>query len=86
MQSVHKLLHRTKSDFLEIKNYNYNYFNPVVDCKHSEWEEWITCSKSCGTGSKSRTRQIVNKASNGGNDCNSTIETADCNVDSCPGK
>ena len=67
------------------KPMEHSIFLIVVDCKYSDWEEWNTCSQSCDKGFKSRARQILVKASNGGIDCNSTIEATACNTDPCPG-
>ena len=54
----------------------------------SAWGEYSTCTKTCGTGQKSRTRTCTNPApSGGGSTCpGSTSEMTDCNISSCPGK
>ena len=76
----------TKCYIAAINNDQQNIlFLTLVDCKHSDWEEWGTCNKSCGNGSKSRNRRILVKAANGGIDCNSTTETTVCNIDPCSG-
>ena len=53
----------------------------------SEWGEYSSCTQTCGTGSKSRTRTCTNPApSGGGSKCvGSSSETADCNSNTCPG-
>ena len=33
-----------------------------VNCKHSKWSAWGKCSKTCGGGTKSKTRKITQKA------------------------
>jgi len=50
------------------------------------WTSWTTCTKSCGTGSRSRTRQCNNPAPiNGGNTCSgASSETSACNAHCCP--
>ena len=52
----------------------------------TNWNEWITCSKSCGGGSKSRNRNILAQQEFGGTKCNSTIDTTECNTTPCPGE
>jgi len=52
----------------------------------SEWSAYSTCSKSCGGGSKKRTRSCTNPApANGGADCNgATVDEVECGTDLCP--
>ena len=52
----------------------------------NEWLEWNTCTKSCGTGSKSRVRSISVEPAFEGRKCGSKIDTTDCNTNLCPGK
>jgi len=40
-----------------------------VDCSVSDWSEWTTCTKSCGGGLQSRSRQVMRPAANGGASC-----------------
>ena len=40
-----------------------------VDCEMSRWGVWSSCSASCGTGQRSRTRTVVREAANWGNKC-----------------
>ena len=56
-----------------------------INCTVSLWEAWNECSKSCGTGSRLRSRQIVVEAANGGKSCDATVESADCNTNPCQG-
>ncbi|CAD5123995.1 DgyrCDS12301 [Dimorphilus gyrociliatus] len=56
---------------------------------HGQWGTWegfSKCTKSCGSGKKSRTRSCVNPApSNGGQACQgSATETQSCNEEPCP--
>ncbi|OII77835.1 thrombospondin type 1 domain-containing protein [Cryptosporidium andersoni] len=53
-----------------------------MDCTLSEWNEWSTCSKTCGSGSKSRTRTILNKP-NDGLQCGHLREFQSCNEFQC---
>jgi hypothetical protein len=55
-----------------------------VNCKHSAWSAWGKCSKTCGSGTKSKTRTITQKAANGGKKCENTKTTAACNTKACP--
>ena len=60
--------------------------NPLVDC---EWEKWNVgeCSKTCGGGNRTNTREINITAAHGGDECSGprTI-TERCNTNQCPGK
>jgi hypothetical protein len=57
----------------------------AVDCVWGEYDEWSTCSATCGGGSKTRTRAEAITASNGGAPCiGSATETGPCNPDECP--
>jgi len=49
------------------------------------WSAWATCSKSCGTGSQTRTRLCNSPApSNGGAACaGSASESQACNTQTC---
>ena len=60
----------------------------VVVGEWSAWSTYSTCSSTCGTGSKSRTRNCTNPSPmNGGADCSGDInEIADCNTELCPGE
>lgn len=52
------------------------------------WEDWGTCSTTCGVGTQSRSRTCTNPApSNGGADCSGNAsEPQACNLTACPGK
>ncbi|XP_026503553.1 thrombospondin type-1 domain-containing protein 7B [Terrapene carolina triunguis] len=39
------------------------------DCKLSDWSSWATCSSSCGTGMKIRSKWLKEKPYNGGRPC-----------------
>ena len=57
-----------------------------VDCL---WNEWVVrdCSKSCGGGLTTKTREPLVNAAHGGVNCTGDhIVSESCNVDECPGK
>jgi hypothetical protein len=55
-----------------------------VDCLVNAWTAYGPCSKTCGTGSQTRTRTIARAAQNGGVICPPLSEFQDCNPDACP--
>ncbi|OWF44660.1 Hemicentin-1 [Mizuhopecten yessoensis] len=57
-----------------------------IDGGWGAYGSWGSCSKSCGTGSRSKTRQCNNPApANNGADCSgSTTSTDSCNTHACP--
>eukprot|EP01001_Neometanema_parovale_P009758 NODE_5_length_5289_cov_242.816492_g4_i0.p1 GENE.NODE_5_length_5289_cov_242.816492_g4_i0~~NODE_5_length_5289_cov_242.816492_g4_i0.p1 ORF type:complete len:1679 (-),score=414.19 NODE_5_length_5289_cov_242.816492_g4_i0:253-5238(-) len=57
-----------------------------VDCEGA-WGEYTACSKSCGTGSRSRSYKVFTEAAHGGKECakeNNFLETSPCNSEDCP--
>jgi len=54
-----------------------------IDCKMDDWSPFGKCSKECGGGVMTRSRNIVNGAKNGGEACAETSETQMCNTLSC---
>ena len=55
-----------------------------IDCEWGKYGDWSSCSKTCGGGDKSRSRSILNQASNGGKDCEGEVtETTTCNNHAC---
>eukprot|EP00397_Hematodinium_sp_SG-2012_P048046 GEMP01054883.1.p1 GENE.GEMP01054883.1~~GEMP01054883.1.p1 ORF type:complete len:285 (+),score=29.30 GEMP01054883.1:56-910(+) len=76
----------------ELENGNYRVgsgkFKYCLPCVHGEWSSWGpygACSKTCGGGTKRRTRECTNPApSNGGSDCSgSGTENRSCNTEAC---
>ena len=56
-----------------------------VDCEVEDWSEWSDCSATCGGGTKTRGRGVVQAAENGGAVCPALEEKEPCNTDQCPG-
>uniref|UniRef100_A0A7S4VRZ9 Spondin-like TSP1 domain-containing protein n=1 Tax=Alexandrium monilatum TaxID=311494 RepID=A0A7S4VRZ9_9DINO len=56
-------------------------------CILSDWEEWTSCSVSCGVGRHTRMRRIMSGASDGGEPCEDvTLETKVCSAQDCEGQ
>ena len=52
----------------------------------SEWGAWSQCSKTCGPGSQTGSRNVAQNPLNGGTSCPSeTTMTRDCNENPCKG-
>ena len=66
---------------------NFNILLFSVNGGVGEWSGWSSCSKECGTGTKTTTRSCDNPApANGGSDCTESLsESQDCNTHPCPG-
>jgi hypothetical protein len=54
-----------------------------IHCHASAFSAWTTCTKSCGTGSQTRTRSIITHADHGGYVCPYLAETRNCNANAC---
>jgi len=54
-----------------------------TDCVVNPWSAWDTCSRSCGTGFRTRKRAVV-QPSLGGALCPMALETRLCNETPCP--
>lgn len=48
--------------------------NIPKSCVIGSWEKWTECSVSCGGGHRSRVRQVLSPAANGGEACNAALE------------
>jgi len=73
-------------------------YRKKLDCKVSDWGEWSTCSRSCGGGTKSRTRAPMKQTPCGlASGCDQAwgvgalacsaieqVQDADCNPLGCP--
>mmetsp|Transcript_40498 Transcript_40498/g.128156 ORF Transcript_40498/g.128156 Transcript_40498/m.128156 type:complete len:1542 (-) Transcript_40498:50-4675(-) len=57
-----------------------------VPCQFAPWQEWTSCSATCGSGRHTRMRRIDIESANGGATCNDAVlEAKICSVSVCPG-
>ena len=57
----------------------------TVDGAWSEWSHWSTCTVSCDTGTRDRTR-VCSEPQYGGDTCSGLSEMVEaCSIDACPG-
>jgi hypothetical protein len=56
---------------------------PAIDCVVSAWT-YSACTKTCGTGSKEKTRTVTKKTHYGGVACPTLVNTLACNRFACP--
>jgi uncharacterized protein YegL len=54
-----------------------------IDCAMDDWSGWSGCSKDCGGGVMSRSRNIEIEPDFKGKECGATTDTQMCNVDAC---
>ncbi|CAD7963511.1 unnamed protein product [Amoebophrya sp. A25] len=58
-----------------------------VQCELSEWSNWTECSKSCGGGTREKSRKIVKYPLHGGDGCDGALTVIDsCNEEKCKPK
>jgi Spondin-like TSP1 domain/Thrombospondin type 1 domain len=58
--------------------------SPKIDCKMSNWSNWGECSKTCGSGTQTRSRTIDTLPENEGAECPPNLtENQECNRQSC---
>ena len=66
-----------------------NYHHPsIYFIVHCVWNDWIQgkCSKSCGTGTRDKTRTEKILEAHGGRPCEGVAsDVENCNVQECPG-
>jgi hypothetical protein len=55
-----------------------------VHCDVGGWSKWTQCTKTCGTGTHTRTRKVVSHAQHGGRTCPDLMEDAHCATQACP--
>ena len=66
----------------KIRDLLYRFPRPR-DCIVGEWSEWSQCSKGCGGGKRTATRQVLYPAKFGGNECPVLEMTQVCNTQPC---
>ena len=58
-----------------------------MDCLWDTWQSWSSCTKSCGSGTKLRSRNKVQDVLCGGTACSgNSIEQINCNTQCCSSK
>ena len=75
---------------LAIKNQHHIDFLLIsavpIDCQWKEFENWSACSKTCGDGMRTRSRNISIQQAHGGKNCTGlSTDFEVCNIGSCPG-
>ena len=56
-----------------------------VDCKVGDWSAWGDCNVTCGRGTKTKTREVVQQPKHRGETCPDLEITMVCNTEECPG-
>ena len=74
-----------RPDLTKLTFINYDFFdNQLVNCVWGSWTSWSTCSITCGTGTKTRTRIISTHEANGGTACSGdSSEISQVNCGTC---
>ena len=57
-----------------------------VDCTWAQWGDWSDCSKTCGDGTRTKTRRKDVKEAHGGVCKGTDKEKESCKDKECPGK
>ena len=60
------------------------YHDFSVNCTWDQWTGFSECSKSCGEGTKTRTRQKIIEEEFGGSCQGTSKDTTSCNIEKCP--
>ena len=66
-----------------------SYFNSFQSSVNCEWDNWVVgeCSKICGGGERTNTRDKKTREAHGGLECSgSATITEQCNIQECPSK
>ena len=64
---------------------NFSNIISLVNCVWGSWSSWSACSVTCGTGTKTRVRDISTHEANGGTACSGdSIETTQLSCGTCP--
>ena len=57
-----------------------------MNCEVSDFGPWTECSKSCGGGTRTKTRKVTQEKAGTGSECPTNLhEDGTCNNDVCPG-
>ena len=58
-----------------------------VDCEVEDWSSWSECSATCGGGTRTRERKVVQEPENGGAACpfQDQEEEESCKTEPCEG-
>jgi len=56
-----------------------------VNCEVEDWSSWSECSTTCGDGTRTRERKVVQEPENGGAACQDREERDSCNTEPCEG-
>ena len=64
------------------------HFIYLVNGNWSTWQDWNSCSVTCGSGSRSRYQECNNpEPAHGGSNCQGNVtEIESCSMKVCPGK
>ena len=54
-----------------------------ADCVFGDWDNWSSCTKTCGGGTQTRVRKVTQKEANGGK-CDNAPQSQACNTQGCP--
>lgn len=55
-----------------------------IHCRVSVWTPYSACTKSCGSGTKSRSRVILTNPLHDGDECPHLTDTTECEIQPCP--
>ena len=80
MQSLLQSLQIFALEFISHQSFTF-----PVDCKVGDWKPWGKCSVTCGSGTKTRGREVIREAKDAGASCPDLEETEECNTEECPG-
>ena len=62
-----------------------NIYN-AVDCVWKDWDQWSTCTVTCGGGKQYRSRGQIAARHNGAPCVGDSEQERNCNTNPCPGE